>query len=173
LIVEGLVNQLGFGALALDGMGQRAPDLGRSQFGGDEVVLSALADGLRGDRFVLVGAERDNRGLGGRHPDVLEQRQSVLGGLGGFRGEVDQHAATRVIEKRLRGRRIHGRVGDHVDGAPRGVEQIVDQPRRAVIASQQQDPDRPCLDEIVQQSTPFASNSSTSLFKPAHHNYGS
>ena len=161
-------------AFALDRVDQRPPEPERLELGLDQAVLRALPDRAQGQLLVVLG-ERAARSAP-RAPTCARtraatsppRRSGVVAGR-----DLEQHAAAGMVEQRLGGRGVPGSVRDQMHAAPRRVEQLVDQSRRAVIARQQQDPDRPRVHEFIQQRTASASNSSTSLFKPAQHHSGS
>ena len=137
LVVEGLVRKVRLRPLALDRMGERAPQQRRCKLGHDQAILGAGLDGLERERLVVAVGQQHDRRVGGGQPHVLDQVDRTLVRI---RRDVQQHAAGREVDERLRGRGVPLGVRQHLQTTPRRVQQLVDPPRSREIGGHQQHP---------------------------------
>ena len=137
LVVEGLVREVRLRALALDRVGERAPQQRRCKLGLHQAVLGAGLYRLERERLVVAVGQQHDRRPGRGQPHVLEQVDRLLVRVG---RDVEQHAAGRKVDERLRGRSVPLGVGQHLHTTPRRVQQFVDPPRSREIGGHQQHP---------------------------------
>ncbi len=135
-VVERAVRELRLQALSLDRVHHRAPQQRRRQLGPHQVVLRAGFDDDH--RLVLVGSlgEHDDRHVGSGRADLLNGRDPVV-----VLGQVEQHAARRVLQQLLRGVGQLPGVRNHQPVAPTRLQHLADQRRRPAVAGDYQGAD--------------------------------
>ena len=135
-VVERAVRELRLQALSLDRVHHRASQQRRRQLGPDQVVLRAGLDDRHCLVFVGMLGEHDDRHVGGGRADLLNRRDPVL-----VLGQVEQHAARRVLQQLVRGVGQLSGVRDHQPVAPARLQHLADQRRRLAVAGHDQGPD--------------------------------